>query len=214
MGIGLLVITGIGPFIAAGPFMAALAGAGAAGLVGGLAGAVLGSKELIAPIRSPHKSMDGLNDAHCCNLLQRGLKTFPMRVEGQNATALEVAGFLESHPGVERVYYPFLKSHQHYTIAKEQMTGGGCVVPFLIKGDRDDANRFLDSLEMICIGPSFDGTETIITHPATVSYYDYTRENRYELGITDTLFRLAVGLEDVKDIIDDLKRAFERAKKT
>ncbi|MCE5276301.1 MAG: PLP-dependent aspartate aminotransferase family protein [Syntrophaceae bacterium] len=177
-----------------------------------LAGAVLGSRELIAPIRSLHKSMGGLIDAHCCYLLLRGLKTFPMRVERQNATALEVATFLESRPGVERVYYPFLKSHQNYAIAKEQMTGGGCVVTFVIKGDLEDANRFLDSLEMIYIGPSFGGTETLITHPATVSYYDYTREHRYELGIIDTLFRLAVGLEDVKDIIEDLERAFDRAK--
>jgi cystathionine gamma-synthase len=177
-----------------------------------LAGVVLGSKELIAPIRSLHKSMGGLIDAHCCYLLLRGLKTFPMRVERQNATALKVARFLENHPDVDRVYYPFLESHQHYSIAKEQMTGGGCVVTFLMKGALEDANRFLDSLEMIYIGPSFGGAETLITHPATVTYYDYTREHRYELGITDTLFRLAVGLEDVDDIIEDLDRAFKRAK--
>ncbi|HVN72684.1 MAG TPA: aminotransferase class I/II-fold pyridoxal phosphate-dependent enzyme, partial [Desulfomonilia bacterium] len=178
-----------------------------------LAGVVLGSTELITPIRSLHKSMGGLIDAHCCYLLLRGLKTFPMRVERQNETALEVAVFLESHPAVERVYYPFLKSHQHYAIAREQMTGGGCVVTFTMKGSLDDANRFMDSLEMIYIGPSFGGAETLITHPATVTYYDYTREKRYELGITDSLFRLAVGLEDVQDIIEDLERAFKKAKK-
>ncbi len=178
-----------------------------------LAGVVLGSTELITPIRSLHKSMGGLIDAHCCYLLLRGIKTFPMRVERQNATALEVAEFLEGHPAVERVYYPFLESHQHYSIAKEQMTGGGCVVTFTMKGGLEEANRFMDSLEMIYIGPSFGGAETLITHPATVTYYDYTREKRYELGITDTLFRLAVGLEDVKDIIEDLQRAFTKAKK-
>jgi cystathionine gamma-synthase len=178
-----------------------------------LAGVVLGSTELITPIRSLHKSMGGLIDAHCCYLLLRGIKTFPMRVERQNATALEVAEFLEGHPAVERVYYPFLESHQHYSIAKEQMTGGGCVVTFTMKGGLEEANRFMDSLEMIYIGPSFGGAETLITHPATVTYYDYPREKRYELGITDTLFRLAVGLEDVKDIIEDLERAFTKAKK-
>jgi cystathionine gamma-synthase len=178
-----------------------------------LAGVVLGSTELITPIRSLHKSMGGLIDAHCCYLLLRGIKTFPMRVERQNATALEVARFLEDNPAVERVYYPFLESHQHYSIAKEQMKGGGCVVTFIMKGDIEDANRFMDSLEMIYIGPSFGGAETLITHPATVTYYDYTREKRYELGITDTLFRLAVGLEDVKDIIGDLDRAFKKVKK-
>jgi cystathionine gamma-synthase len=178
-----------------------------------LAGVVLGSKELIAPIRSLHKSMGGLIDPHCCYLLLRGLKTFPLRVDRQNKAGLEVARFLEGHPDVERVYYPFLESHQHHAIAKEQMTGGGCVVTFVMKGDLADANRFLDSLDMIYIGPSFGGAETLITHPATVTYYDYTREQRYELGIIDTLFRLAVGLEDVSDIIEDLKSAFKRAKR-
>lgn len=178
-----------------------------------LAGTVLGRTELITPIRSLHKSMGGLIDPHCCWLLLRGIKTFPMRVEKMNSTALEVARFLEGHPDVERVYYPFLESHQHYAIAKEQMTGGGCVVTFVMKGDLQSANKFMDNLGMIFIGPSFGGAETLITHPATVSYYDYTREARYELGITDTLFRLAVGLEDAEDIIGDLERAFEQAKK-
>jgi cystathionine gamma-synthase len=178
-----------------------------------LAGSVLGRADLIAPIRSLHKSMGGLVDPHCCYLLLRGLKTFPMRVERMNQTALEVARFLEGHPDVERVYYPFLESHQHNAIAREQMTGGGCVVTFVMKGDLHSANRFMDNLGMIFIGPSFGGAETLITHPATVSYYDYTREARYELGITDTLFRLAVGLENVEDIIDDLEQAFDKARK-
>ncbi len=178
-----------------------------------LAGTVLGRKDLIAPIRSLHKSMGGLIDPHCCYMLLRGLKTFPMRVERMNETALEVAKFLEGHPDVERVYYPFLESHQHYSIAREQMKGGGCVVTFVMKGGLEDANRFMDSLEMMFIGPSFGGAETLITHPATVSYYDYTREARYELGVIDTLFRLAVGLENVDDIITDLERAFNKARK-
>ena len=177
-----------------------------------LAGAVLGREELITPIRNLHKSMGGLIDPHCCYLLLRGLKTFPLRVKKQNESALEVARFLEGHPDVKRVYYPFLESHQHYDIAKEQMTGGGCVVTFEMEGDLESANRFLDSLEMIYIGPSFGGAETLITHPASVSYYDYTREERYELGIIDTLFRLAVGLEETEDIIADLERGFVKAR--
>ncbi|MDT8274146.1 MAG: aminotransferase class I/II-fold pyridoxal phosphate-dependent enzyme [Desulfomonilia bacterium] len=172
-----------------------------------LAGVVLGKKELIAPIRDLHKSMGGLIDAHCCYLLLRGLKTFPLRMERMNSSALEVARYLEAHPAIERVYYPFLESHQHHHIAKEQMTGGGCIITFELKGDLANANRFLDSLEMIYIAPSFGGAESLITHPASVSYYDYSREERYELGITDTLFRLAAGLEDTADIIEDLEHA-------
>jgi len=88
------------------------------------------------------------------------------------------------------------------------MNGGGGVVTFEIKGTLSTAKRFLDALELCYIGPSLGGVETLITHPALVSYYDYSRKDRYKLGITDTLFRLAVGIEDVEDIIADLERGF------
>jgi len=175
-----------------------------------LAGAVLGKTELIENIRNLHKSMGGLIDPHCCYLLLRGLKTFPLRVQKQNDSALKVARFLESHPRVKKVYYPFLESHRHYKIAKEQMAGGGGVVTFEIKGNINTAKRFLDALRLCYIGPSLGGVETLITHPALVSYYDYNRKQRYKLGLTDTLFRLAVGIEDVEDIIADLNRALNR----
>jgi cystathionine gamma-synthase len=177
-----------------------------------LAGAVLGRKQLVDQIRNLHKSMGGLIDPHCCYLLLRGLKTFPLRVKKQNATALEIAQFLEGHPKVKRVYYPFLPSHRHYNIAKEQMTGGGGVVTFEIKGTLETSKKFLDGLRLCYIGPSLGGVETLITHPALVSYYDYTRKARYELGITDTLFRLAVGIEDVEDLIEDLERGLARCR--
>ena len=175
-----------------------------------LAGAVLGRTELIDTIRNLHKSMGGTIDPHCCYLLLRGLKTFPLRVQKQNESALKVAEFLENHPRIKKVYYPFLKSHRHYKIAKEQMSGGGGVVTFETKGNLSTAKRFLDALKLCYIGPSFGGVETLITHPALVTYYDYTRKKRYELGLTDTLFRLAVGLEDVEDIIEDLERGLKR----
>ncbi|MEA2102315.1 MAG: aminotransferase class I/II-fold pyridoxal phosphate-dependent enzyme [Thermodesulfobacteriota bacterium] len=176
-----------------------------------LAGVVLGNRDLIGEVRELHKSMGGLIDPHCCYLLLRGLKTFPLRVRAQNESALKVAQYLEAHPQVEKVYYPFLESHRHYAIAKEQMTGGGGVVTFDLKGDLNDAKMFMDALKMIYIGPSFGGTESLITHPASVSYYDYTREERYELGITDTLFRMAVGLESPDDIIADMELGFVAA---
>ena len=174
-----------------------------------LAGAVLGRKELIDQIRALHKSMGGVIDPHCCYLLLRGMKTFPLRVKQQNATALTIANFLEKHPAVARVYYPFLKSHRHYSIARQQMSGGGGVVTFEIKGTLATSKRFLDALQLCYIGPSLGGVETLITHPALISYYDYPRAKRIKLGITDTLFRLAVGIEDAEDLIDDLKHALE-----
>ena len=90
------------------------------------------------------------------------------------------------------------------------MTGGGGVVTFDIKGTLNDSKRFLDRLKLCYIGPSFGGCETLITHPALVSYYDYSRKERYKLGITDTLFRLAVGIEDAQDIIDDLESGLKK----
>ncbi len=171
-----------------------------------LAGAALGRKELIDEIRNLHKSMGGVIDPHCAWLLLRGLKTFPMRVQRQNESALQIARFLESHESVERVYYPFLKSHPHHDVAVEQMKGGGGVVTFELKGNLESSKKFLDALELCYIGPSLGGVETLITHPALVSYYDYSREERYNLGITDTLFRLAVGIEDTQDLISDLKK--------
>ncbi len=178
-----------------------------------LAGAVLGRSELIENIRNLHKSMGGVVDPHCCYMLLRGLKTFPLRVKKQNQTALNVAEFLEAHPLVKRVYYPFLKSHPHYEVAKAQMQGGGGVVTFDIKGNLQSAKNFLDALKLCYIGPSLGGVETLITHPALVSYYDYTKKERYQLGITDTLFRLAVGIEDTEDITKDLERGLKAIQK-
>ena len=176
-----------------------------------LAGAVLGRSELVDSVREMHKAMGGVLDPHCCYLLLRGLKTFPLRVEAQNVTAMKVARFLEGHPRVKRIYYPGLESHRHHDIAREQMSGYGGVVTFDIKGGLAGAKRFLDNLELCFIAPSLGGVETLITHPATVSYYNITRKERYALGITDTLLRLAVGVEDPDDIIADLDHALKQS---
>ncbi len=175
-----------------------------------LAGAVLGRKDLIDQIRDLHKTMGGVMDPHCSYLLLRGLKTFPLRVARQNESTLQIAQFLEDHPKITKVFYPFLKSHPHYSIAKEQMSGGGGVVSFEIDGDLSTAKRFMDAIELCYIGPSLGGVETLITHPAMVSYYNYSREERIAIGISDTLFRLAVGIEDVNDLISDLEQALEK----
>lgn len=174
-----------------------------------LAGVLLGKKELVSRVRELHKSMGGVIDPHCCYLLLRGIKTFPVRVRVQNESTLKIAEYLENHSKIERVYYPFLESHDHYKIAKEQMKGGGGVVTFQIKGNLEASKRFMDSFEMIFIGPSLGGVETLITHPATVTYYKYSKEEREALGIMDNLFRLAVGLENPDDIIADLERGFK-----
>lgn len=178
-----------------------------------LAGAVLGRKSLLEEIRALHKAIGGVIDPHCCYLLLRGLKTFPLRMAVHNESAMKIARFLESHPQVKRVYYPGLESHPHYEIAKAQMSGFGGVVTFDIKGTLASAKRFLDSLKLCYIAPSLGGVETLITHPAIVSYYDYPRAQRYALGITDSLIRLAVGVEDVNDLIADIDQALKTSVK-
>jgi cystathionine gamma-synthase len=178
-----------------------------------LAGAVLGRSKLVEDIRALHKAIGGVIDPHGCYLLLRGLKTFPLRMAKQNQSGLAVARFLETHPCVKRVYYPGLESHPHYRIAKEQMAGFGGVVTFDIKGGLAEAKRFLDNLKLCYIAPSLGGVETLITHPAIVSYYNCTRKERYALGITDTLLRLAVGVEEVEDLIADLDQALRRSRK-
>ncbi len=178
-----------------------------------LAGAVLGRRALVDEIRNLHKSMGGTIDPHCGYLLLRGMKTFPLRVARQNETALAVATFLEKHKQVKKVYYPFLPSHRYHDVAVSQMSGGGGVVTFEIEGTLSLSKKFLDALQLCFIGPSLGGVETLITHPALVSYYNYSRAERYELGITDTLFRLAVGIEDADDIMADLKRGLDSCRR-
>lgn len=169
-----------------------------------LAGVVLGARTLTDPIREYLKITGGVIDPHPSYLLIRGLKTFELRMERHNSTGQAVAEFLEEHPKVKRVYYPGLPSHAHYGIARRQMKGFGGVVTFEVKEDVDYVHRFLGRLEIINIGPSLGGAESLITHPATISYYRHTRAERYQLGITDGLLRLAVGLENPEDIMEDI----------
>jgi cystathionine gamma-synthase len=172
-----------------------------------LAGALLGRHELVDRVREYQRIVGSVISPLCSYLLIRGLKTFALRVAYQNQSAQKVAEFLEGHPRVRKVFYPGLPSHPHHQIAKAQMKGFGGVVSFWTKGSLKQVNRFLDALQTIYIGPTLGGTETLITHPATVTYYRNTRKERYQLGITDQLCRLALGLEDPDDIIADLDQA-------
>jgi cystathionine gamma-synthase len=172
-----------------------------------LAGAVLGSRELVDRIQEYQQVVGSIISPLCSYLLVRGLKTFALRVEYQNQSAQKVAEFLEGHPKIRKVFYPGLPSHPHHQIARAQMKGFGGVVSFWAKGSLGKVKKFLDSLQSIYIGPTLGGTETLIAHPAAMTYYRNTRKERYQLGITDQLCRLAVGVEDPDDIIADLDQA-------
>lgn len=177
-----------------------------------LGGAVWGRSDVINPIYEWRRMTGGVIDPVSCYLLIRGLKTFGLRMERFNSTAQKVAEYLERHPKVRRVYYPGLAGHRHHAIAKRQMKGFGAVVTFEINGDLQDTLAFFNGLKLCLLAPSFGGPETLITHPALMSYYRESREERYALGIIDELVRLSVGLEDPQDIIADLERGLARVR--
>jgi len=174
-----------------------------------LAGAVCGNEGLVSAIRDFRGVMGGVLDPHSAYLLIRGIKTLALRVERQNASALEIAQFLERHPKVEKVFYPLLPSHPDHAIAREQLRGGGGVVSFLVKGGLDEGSKVIDACKIASLAPSLGGVETLIEQPALMSFYEMTTEQRLQIGIRDNLIRLAVGIEDVADLIADLGQALE-----
>jgi len=175
-----------------------------------LGGAVCGKVATTEPIHQWRRVTGGVIDPMSSYLLIRGLKTFGLRMERLNKTAEQVVAFLVDHPKVRRVYYPGHPSHRHYELARRQMRGFGAVITFEIDGTLDDTMAFFNGLKLCMLAPSFGGPETLITHPALMSYYRETREERYRLGIIDELVRLSVGLEDPRDIIADLERGLAK----
>jgi len=176
-----------------------------------LAGAVLASRALVDGIRSLQGITGAVLDPFAAYLLVRGLKTFALRIERQNANAQAIAEFLAAHPRVAAVHYAGLPSHPEHEVAKRQMRGFGGVVSFEVAGDLDAASRVVDGCRIPYIAPSLGGAESLIEQPAIMSFYELTTEERLEIGIKDSLVRYAVGIEDADDLITDLSQAFDRA---
>ena len=172
-----------------------------------LAGVVVGSRDLLKPIKHSRGVMGGIVDPNTSFLLLRGLKTLGLRMERYNRTGMEVASFLERHPKVQRVFYPGLASHPDHAIAQQQMSGFSGMVSFEVKGGLDAASAVVDALTIPYIGPSFGGPESLVEQPALQSYFELTTEQRLALGIRDELVRYSLGLEDVADLIADLEQA-------
>jgi cystathionine gamma-synthase len=175
-----------------------------------MGGVVLGKADFISAIKEFRGVLGGIMDPHSAYLLIRGLKSFALRMERQNNNGIELARFLATHPKVRKVYYPGLETHPQYTLAQKQMRGYGGVVSFEIEGDGDKAARFINHLKIPYIGPSFGGTETLIEQPAIVSYYELSQQERLQIGIKDELIRLALGIEDAADIIEDIRQALDQ----
>lgn len=140
-------------------------------------------------------------------LFSKSLETLPVRMDKHSSNALQLAEFLENHTRVEWVKYPFLRSHPQYELAKKQMKAGGGVVSFNIKGGYEKAKTFLDKLEMLSLSANLGDTRTIATHPASTTHSKLTDEERAAVNITPGLVRIAVGLEDIEDIIADVDQA-------
>ncbi len=174
-----------------------------------LGGVLLGKEYIIDAIRELLSIMGGVSDPNSCYLILRGLKTFAIRMERQNESALAIARFLEKHPKVEKVWYPGLASHPDHETAKRLMKGFGGVVSFQVKGGLDEGMKVVDSVTIPKIAPSLGGVETLIEQPSLMSYYELTTAEREAVGIYNNLIRLSVGIEDTEDLIKDLDQALD-----
>jgi cystathionine gamma-synthase len=175
-----------------------------------LAGVALGSDKLMNDVYRMQRMIGATPGPLTSFLLERGLKTFGLRMDHHNEAGLAVARMLESHPKIEKVWYPGLESHPDHKIAREQMKGSGSVVTFLLRGDDAKTRKFIDSLELFLITPSLGGSESLVTQMWMMSFFDYPEEYRKKIGMEDNLVRLALGLEDVDDLIADLKQALDK----
>lgn len=176
-----------------------------------IAGFVVGKKETINDIRLLGiKDMTGaVLSPHDASLIIRGLKTFEIRMKKHCDNAITIANFLSTHPKVKKVYYPGLSTHQNFEIAKKQMKNFGGIVSFELKDGFDAGKKLLNCLNLCSLAVSLGDTETLIQHPASMTHSSYSKEELKNAGLSEGLVRLSVGIEDVEDIIEDLKKGLD-----
>lgn len=175
-----------------------------------LAGVIIGDTDRLASIRQLRGVMGPISSAHNIYLLERGLKTFELRMHRHNENGLAVARFLESHPRVEHVYYPGLESHPQHELAKKSMRGFGGLVTFLVKdADWRETADIVDASKLARIAPSLGGVESLIEQPYLMSYYKCSAEDRQRFGIPDNMIRVSCGVENTDDLIADLDQALK-----
>ena len=163
--------------------------------------------ELAAKIKYIQNAVGSVPSPFDCYLLIRSIKTLAVRMERHNTNALEVAKYLSEHPKINNVFYPGLENDFNNNVAKKQMNGFGGIVSIEIKGNVDSAKKFLENIQIFTLAESLGGVESLIEHPAIMTHASIDKKIREELGITDTLIRLSIGIEDV----DDLKRSLDEA---
>jgi len=168
------------------------------------------TEELYKMLRGVMMNVGCNMDPHQAFLTRRGLKTLGIRIDRAQASSIEVAEFLENHPKVDWVKYPGLKSHPQYELAKEQMNGPGAMISFGLKGGLAAGKTLMNSVEMALLAVSLGGIETLIQHPASMTHSKLSKEAKDKAGISDGLVRLAIGIEEVEDIIADLEQALAK----
>ena len=175
-----------------------------------LAGVIIGCKTKLEDVRNLRGIMGAINSPHNIYLLERGLKTFELRMTRHNENGQAIAEFLAAHPRVEKVYYPGLKTHPYHELARRQMRGYGGLVTFLVKdADWRQTAAIVDATKIARIAPSLGGVESLIEQPLIMSYYEVSPEDRQRFGIPDNMIRLSCGIENTEDLIADLKQALE-----
>jgi len=176
-----------------------------------IAGAAVGSREIVEKVRHMVIYLGGSMDPYAAFLLIRGLKTLEVRVRKQAENALAIARFLEKHPTVVRVHYPGLKSHPDHGLARRQMAGGfGSMMAFDLKGGLGAARRFCDRLKVVLLAASLGGVESLVSLPIYTSHYRMSLAELRSSGVEPGTVRLSVGIEDVRDLIADLRQALAR----
>jgi len=161
-------------------------------------------------LRSVMANMGCNMDPHQAYMVRRGLKTLGIRIDRAQQNAMKVAEYLESHPKVEWVMYPGLKSHPQFDLARQQMDGPGAMISFEVKGGFNAGKTLMNNVKLALLAVSLGGIETLIQHPASMTHSKLTREAKEKAGITDGLVRLSVGIEDIEDIIHDLQQALDK----
>jgi cystathionine gamma-synthase len=173
-----------------------------------LAGVIIGRTAELEPVRKLRGIMGSVNSPHNIYLLERGLKTFELRMERHNTNGLAVATFLAQHPRIEKVYYPGLPSHPYHDVARRTMRGFGGLVTFQIRdADWRETARIVDRVKIPRIAPSLGGVESLIEQPLVMSYFEVKPEDRKRFGIADNMIRMACGIENPEDLVADLKQA-------
>lgn len=175
-----------------------------------LGGIILGSKVLITEVMNFARHSGPSLSPFNAWILSKSLETLAVRMDRHCENALKVAEYLENHPKIKLVKYPFLKSHPQYQIAKKQMKQGGGIVTIVVEGGVEGARKFMDGLKMFSISANLADTRSIATHPATSTHSKLTEEQRLEVGIQQGSIRLSIGLEHVDDILKDIEGALKR----